>query len=266
MEVSLVERARKQLISEDFELSKPLRQVHREESRESSGMICSGEQTVILRKLGTEELPVIERCIRSIESGADEKVRITTAGLQLETSRDDEQFSFGLRKDGGYVIDERLLPENELFIIGGGHCALALSELMSKMDFRIVLYDDRPSLNSLLKNDSADEIIVVENYEWLGELLESARNRFVVVMTIGYKHDKIVMRELLNKDFRYFGVLGSKAKMTVLLRELKEEGMDAARLAAVRTPIGLDINSRSPYEIAVSIAAEIIAVKNEEKI
>ncbi|HVE56794.1 MAG TPA: XdhC family protein, partial [Pyrinomonadaceae bacterium] len=74
--------------------------------------------------------------------------------------------------------------------------------------------------------------------------------------------DEIVIRKLFGKEFKYFGVLGSRAKMKTLLRDLEKEGFDKEKLARIRTPIGLKINSRTPEEIAVSIAAEIIAVKN----
>jgi xanthine dehydrogenase accessory factor len=84
----------------------------------------------------------------------------------------------------------------------------------------------------------------------------------VVVMTVGYQTDAAVIRKLIDKDFKYFGVLGSKAKMAALLRELKNDGFAAEKLNRIRTPVGIEINSRTPEEIAVSIAAEIIAVKN----
>jgi len=71
-----------------------------------------------------------------------------------------------------------------------------------------------------------------------------------------------VIRKLFDKDFKYFGVLGSKAKMKTLLRNLEKEGFALEKLKKIRAPVGLPIGSRTPEEIAVSIAAEIIAVKN----
>jgi xanthine dehydrogenase accessory factor len=81
-------------------------------------------------------------------------------------------------------------------------------------------------------------------------------------MTLGYKSDKTVMKALLDLEFKYFGVLGSKAKMKAVMRELIDEGHPKQRLDRIHTPIGLPINSHTPEEIAVSIVAEIIAVKN----
>ena len=135
---------------------------------------------------------------------------------------------------------------------------------MSKMDFHISLFDDREDLNTLAKNEFVHEKKIIETYEKIGDFIESGKNVYVVVMTLGYKFDEIVIRNLLDKNFKYFGVLGSKAKMKTLLRNLENEGFDKEKLARIHTPIGLHINSRTPEEIAVSIAAEIIAVKNSK--
>ena len=133
---------------------------------------------------------------------------------------------------------------------------------MSKMDFYISLFDDRPELNTIDKNRFADKIEIVDTYDSIDSFIRSAPNAYVVVMTLGYKSDEIVIRKLCGKEFKYFGVLGSRAKMSTLMKALHEEGLPADKMARIRTPIGLSINSRTPEEIAVSIAAEIISVKN----
>ena len=130
------------------------------------------------------------------------------------------------------------------------------------MDFQISLFDDRADLNTLLKNEFVHEKKIIESYDAIGDFIEPGANNYVVVMTLGYKFDEIVIRKLFDKDFKYFGVLGSRAKMKTLLKNLEKEGFDKNKLAKIRTPIGLKINSRTPEEIAVSIAAEIIIVKN----
>jgi xanthine dehydrogenase accessory factor len=130
------------------------------------------------------------------------------------------------------------------------------------MDFYISLFDDRPELNTLTKNEFVHAKTIVKNYEKIGDFIPSGEKHFVVVMTLGYQTDEIVIRALLDKDFKYFGVLGSKAKMATLLKNLEKEGFAKEKLSRIHTPIGLQINSQTPEEIAVSIAAEIIAVKN----
>src|SRR5690606_24463084 len=157
---------------------------------------------------------------------------------------------------------ELLGPSHDLYIIGGGHCALALSELVSKLDFHISIYDDRSELNTIEKNEFADEITIIDDYGKIAEFIPRDNDAYVVVMTLGYASDKVVIKQLCDRNFEYFGVLGSKAKMAALMRELREEGIPEEQLARIRTPIGIPIKSRTPEEIAVSIAAEIIAVKN----
>jgi xanthine dehydrogenase accessory factor len=94
-------------------------------------------------------------------------------------------------------------------------------------------------------------------------LIPAGDNIYVVVMTLGYKSDETVIRSIVGKDLRYFGVLGSKAKMKTLMNALIADGVSKDRLSQIHAPIGLPINSHTPDEIAVSIAAEIILVKNK---
>jgi xanthine dehydrogenase accessory factor len=81
-------------------------------------------------------------------------------------------------------------------------------------------------------------------------------------MTFGYRTDDIALRALINKKFRYLGVLGSKAKIAKMFSDYKAEGWSEERLSQIHAPIGINIKSQTPEEIAVSIAAEIIKVKN----
>ena len=271
MEVNLVEQSRR--IVCDIEQSVPPAvddgltsflkpQVHQKRSANSSGMICSGRQTVIFRRLDPADLATVNCVIQSLKSRERQTLSITNNAIQLYLNPADGDFEFEKRSDTEFSFRERLGHKNDLYIIGGGHCALALSELMSKMDFYIRLYDDRPELNTLDKNRFAHEKQIIDRYENIRDVVPSGQNVYVVVMTLGYRSDSTVIRQLIDKDLKYFGVLGSKAKMTTLLKELKQEGLNAARLDKIHTPIGLPINSHTPEEIAVSIAAEIIKVKN----
>jgi xanthine dehydrogenase accessory factor len=262
MEVNLVKLAREKLKNKEEEtLLKP--QVHQKNSQNPSGMICSGKQTVILYKLNSQHSAIVRQIIRLLKNHKSAVFQISPNAFQvLENQPNALDFKFEYRSEKDFLFEEKIGFKNKLFIIGGGHCALALSELMSKMDFHISLFDDRPRLNTLEKNQFVDKKYLIENYEKISEFIPAGTNHFVVVMTVGYKSDEIVIRQLLEKKFKYFGVLGSKAKIAILLKNLRKEGFPAEIIETVRTPIGLKINSRTPEEIAVSIAAEIIAVKN----
>jgi xanthine dehydrogenase accessory factor len=260
MEVRLVEQAKFKIQNSKFKIGL-VEQVHQKNSPNPSGMICSGKQTVIFFKLNPDSLKTVREIISAIKNNHSKTLRITPNDFQvLEKSLDD--FRFERQGENDFLYEEKIGFKNHLFIVGGGHCALALSELMSKMDFYISLYDDRPDLNTLAKNRFVHEKRVIEGYQRIDEFIGSGKNHFVVVMTLGYKSDEIVIRRLIAKDFKYFGVLGSKAKMATLLKTLRNEGFEAQKLNRIRTPVGIEINSRTPEEIAVSIAAEIIAVKN----
>jgi xanthine dehydrogenase accessory factor len=272
MEVNLVEQSRTVLgaqaslpassRSDEIRSTYILDQVHRKNVPDSSGMICSGRQTVIFRKLDPDDLATVEKILQSLINRERKTLTISNTAIRIAEDIGDIDFEFQTQSDTEFVFRERLGHKNELFIIGGGHCALALSELMSRMDFYIRLYDDRPELNTLDKNRFVHEKHFLESYEKIGDRIPSGSSTYVVVMTLGYKSDELVIRQLIDKDFKYFGVLGSRAKMATLLKELRKEGIDPARLKKIHTPVGLPINSHTPEEIAVSIAAEIIKVKN----
>jgi xanthine dehydrogenase accessory factor len=265
MEVNLVEQARQALMS-DGPTSFSKQQTHRKNAEYPSGMICSGKQTVVFYKLYPSHLETVKDIIQALEKNEHKVLRITRNKFGLAIAGE-EPPEGGTQNDdpADFLYQEKLGHKNKLFIIGGGHCALALSELMSKIDFHISLFDDRPNLNTIEKNKYVHVKNTVGSYENIESIIASGENNYVVVMTLGYKSDEVVIRKLLGKKFKYFGVLGSKAKMATLLRELEKEGFSREKLNRMHTPIGLPINSQTPEEIAVSIAAEIIAVKNSAK-
>lgn len=272
MEVELVNRARTAL-SEPGAISPThlIEQVHKKNAPNASGMICSGRQTVILKELTAKDLSTIETIITAVKENNGYLMMINkdsicagpdfcgTTKLTPEYSR----IKFE-RRDDDFLYSESLNKSEQLFIIGGGHCALALSELASKLDFRISIFDDRPELNTIAKNEFAASVTIIDSYENIGEHLPQGEDVYVVVMTLGFRSDAVVIRKLIDNEFKYFGVLGSKAKMATVIKELRGEGFDEAQLSRIHTPIGLPINSRTPEEIAVSIAAELIQIRNAQ--
>ncbi len=268
MEVNLVEQSRRILsepgaIATGFLPGNIVEQIHQKNSPNSSGMICSGRQTVIFHKLTPNDLQVIE----NILAAGSDSYRLIISRSIFELRHADQahgHVSFELLPDDDFRYSETLGGAGRLIIIGGGHCALALSEVMARLDFEISILDDRPSLNTINKNRFADQVTIVETYDNIGDHVPVGQNVYVVVMTLGYASDMQVIRKLIDRDVRYFGVLGSRAKVATMFRDLRNEGLDDARLSSIRSPIGLPVNSRTPEEIAISIAAEIIAVKNGE--
>jgi xanthine dehydrogenase accessory factor len=268
MEVSLVEQSRAILsepgaVATGASRQRIIEQVHRRDSPNASGMICSGRQTVIFRMLIPDDIETINSILAADTNRDELRMLITPSRFELRQDPGGHPpVSFEQIPDGDFIYSERIETSNRLYIIGGGHCALALSEVMSRLNFHISIFDDRPDLNTIEKNRFADSVTIVETYENMDKMVPSGDDVYLVVMTLGVSSDMQVIRGLLGKDLKYFGVLGSRAKVATMFRELQNEGLDETRLNSIRSPIGISINSRTPEEIAVSIAAEIIAVRN----
>ncbi len=261
MEHKFVEMAR-DLIRKNNEEVVVKKQVHTKNSSYQSGMICSGEQTVAVYPVH-DEPSVVLQIATSIEKNNKGTFNLSPQGFSFsESSSTDEAISFQKASESEWSYSENTGFKNILTIIGGGHVSLAFSRLMSNMDFYIRVIDDRPGLNTLDQNQFAHEKILV-SYDELNTIMPEGENSYVVIMTFGYRSDGIVVRQLLNKNFRYLGLLGSKAKIKKILDELEEEGFDPAAIQKLHAPVGKTINSRTPDEIAVSIAAEIIQEKNK---
>lgn len=266
MEVELVNAAKRRFENLILELGSQLvEQVHRRNAQNSSGMICSGRQTIIIRSLGPDDLQTVQQILKCIENGDSTAFEISDTKFEIiKNTQNDRPSYFSKATETEFVYHEQIGARHDLYIIGGGHCALALSELAAKLGFRISLFDDRPDLNTIAKNGFADVVEIIDSYEDIAHFIPDGDDIYVAVMTLGYWSDKVVIRKLIDKQVKYFGVLGSKAKMTTLMKELRSEGFDPEKLARIRTPVGLPINSRTPEEIAVSIAAEIISVRNAD--
>jgi xanthine dehydrogenase accessory factor len=251
------------------------RQVHDKEAvKDQSGMICSGEQTILLYRLRFADMERIKALVESLEVFRNGVLRLSPGGLEfsLEASEtlgaalaaQGKDLFFEKRSEEDWEYVEKTGYKDCLYIVGGGHCALAFSQLMRTMDFYITVFDHRPGLETLVKNEYAHEKVLVTDYEKLDGLIVSDRaHHYVVVMTQGYRTDDSAMRVLLPLEFRYFGLLGSKAKVGRMMAGYRAEGMPEEWLGKVRAPAGLPIHSQTPEEIAVSIAAEIVQVRHE---
>lgn len=262
MEHKFVEMAREKLRAHENK-SQTKKQYHdKATSKDQSGMICFGEQTIFLYPLVSKDKPTINRIISSLEHNQNGTLILSPAGIDFSDEVPDKNCEFIMRSKDDWEYREKTGFRSRLYIIGGGHCALALSNLMRRMDFYIRVYDDRSQLKTMLVNDAAHEKHVVSDYSELSHLVEPGPDHYVVIMTMGYRSDDIALRALLDKKFRYLGVLGSQSKVERMMQQYRAEGIRKEWLDRIHAPIGVGIKSESPEEIAVSIAAEIINVKN----
>lgn len=262
MEHKFVEMARNRL-QEQQEANAVFKQVHDKTSaKNQSGMICSGEQTIFLYSITEADAEQIATLLSSLQANRNGTLKLTAAGILFSEEIPGADFFFSQQSDTDFIYLEKTGYKNRLHIIGGGHCALALSKLMREMDFYIHLYDDRENLHTMQQNSFAHEQHLLNSYEDLSGLVKGGENVYVVIMTFGYRTDDIALRALLAERFRYIGMLGSKNKIEKMLAAYREEKIDETLLMQVHAPIGIQVKSQTTAEIAISIAAEIIQVKN----
>ena len=152
----------------------------------------------------------------------------------------------------------------KVYIIGGGHIGLALSEVLSRMDFEIHILDHRENLNTMVANNFVTTKQTVE-FEEIEKYIPEGGNSYVVIMSFGYRTDDVIIRQLISKNFKYVGLLGSKEKIATLFQNMISDGFDKDRIAKVYAPIGIDIKSETTQEIAISVAAQLIRVKNQNR-
>ena len=147
-----------------------------------------------------------------------------------------------------------------LVVVGGGHVGQALARAADLLDFRITVVDDRPEFagNQDLP-ESVKCIHTPENYSAIPDLEEGD---FICLVSKGVASDAAALERVIDSPARYIGMIGSSKKIRTAFDDLKAKGVDPKLFDRVNTPIGLDIHSESPEEIAISILAEIIRVKN----
>ena len=262
MEYKFVELAKERLQVQHTSLQIK-KQVHDASATTNrSGMICSGEQKILIYPFHSNDVLQIENIVNSLEQNKNGMLELSPIGIRFSPNNPGFDHYFEFTSEENWLYREKTGYKNNLYIIGGGHCALSLSRIMGMMDFHIQLFDERKDLNTLEANHWVHEKIMLNRYDELKEKIFSDPKGYVVVMTIGYRKDEIALKALINKDFKYLGLLGSRKKIEEMFEQLRREGVEESLLNRIHSPIGLSIKSQTPEEIAVSIAAEIISIKN----
>jgi xanthine dehydrogenase accessory factor len=263
MEHKFVEMAKEQLRQNEVTVCLKQQFHDKKAAKNQSGMICSGEQTIMIYKVKAEEKQDVDRLFASIAADENGLLQLSPEGLSFSDTETEKDFLFEMQSKTEWLYQEKTGYKNHLYIIGGGHCSLALSRLMNTMDFYIHIYDNRPELNTLAGNDYVQEKTLVNDYSELDALIPSGRSNYVLIMTFGYRTDDAALRALLGKQFKYMGLLGSKTKIGEMFSSYLSQGLATEeRLKQIHSPVGIQIKSQTPEEIAVSIAAEMIRVKN----
>jgi xanthine dehydrogenase accessory factor len=159
------------------------------------------------------------------------------------------------------VYIEPIEPSPELYVIGAGHVGFHLARLAHEVGFRVHIVDDREKFANNERFPTAEEVVVDDIPTWVARA-NLPPHAYAVIVTRGHTNDLEALRALAPIDLRYLGLIGSRAKVARIYEALAADEMPAERLKRVHAPIGLDIGAVTPQEIAVSILAELIAVKH----
>ena len=158
------------------------------------------------------------------------------------------------------VFIEPVVTRPWLIIFGGGHVGAALSRVAATAGFRVHVVDGRPEWSDAARHPDAEVVTPEDPLDVLSELPWGPETSAIVV-THDHRLDEDLLARCLELDWRYLGMIGSRAKAHRILRRLAARGLDPERLARVHSPIGLTLGGQEPGEIAVSIVAELIAVR-----
>jgi xanthine dehydrogenase accessory factor len=207
------------------------------------------------------------RSLGSVGGGAIESTVIDRA-RSLAGTKDPVLLSFDLGGDVGMacggkmdIFVEPIAAGPSALVVGGGHVGVAVAEAAKRAGFRVAVVDDRPEIVTAERFPSVDRRFV-GGTELLGGELEVDESTFVVVVTRGHRYDKEWVEAILPHRPRYLGMIGSEEKVRATFEKLAASGVPADALARIHAPIGLDIGAETPDEIAVSVVAEMIAVKH----
>lgn len=163
------------------------------------------------------------------------------------------------------IIVEPFSKNERMIIFGGGHISLCLAEFASKVGFSVVVVDDRAEFANRDRFPMAKQVICAPFQDAIKEIGLSESD-YIVMVTRGHEQESEILKALFQEEkCKYYGMIGSKARVRGLKQVLANQGIEEKWLEEVRNPIGLDIGAQTPEEIAVAILAEVIMVKRTAK-
>ena len=162
------------------------------------------------------------------------------------------------------VFCERVGRIPKLVVCGGGHVSMPIIRIGKMLGFTVTVLEDRPKFADNARVAGADRVLCEQFGTALSEIKGDSDTWFVIV-TRGHRYDTECLEAILKKTYVYVGMMGSRRRVSMVKEQLANKGTDKVKLESVHTPIGLKIGAQTPEEIAVSIMAEIIQVKNSRE-
>lgn len=252
-EIAVVERARAELAAGSTQ-AQLLRMVHRRGVQDASGMVCGGEHAVALAPLRPDRAAEVGAVVERLGGGGRCAWEVSAAaGWALADPAAPAAPRARLREyQHGWELAVTSGPSHRVYIVGGGHVSLALTQVLVPLDFRVSVVEER-EVATFTGNEWSHERIA-RPFEELGDIIPAGEDVLVAIMTLGFDRDAAALDALAGKRFGYLGLLGSRAKVARILA-------GRPRPAGLRAPMGVPIGSQSPQEVAVSVAAELVAVR-----
>ena len=203
------------------------------------------------------------------------EAEVWQAAREVMESEKPRTLTFNLNQDPKYdtglvcggtleIFVEPVLPRATLYLFGAGHVAYNLCRVAALAGFDVVVVDDRESFANRERFPEARDIYA-DDFERVLPQLAVNDSSFLVIVTRGHRDDMRVLRWAVEQPARYVGMIGSQRKFLSVCRELERQGVDRERLERVYSPVGLDLGAVTPEEIAVAIAAEMIAIRRRSE-
>ena len=260
MEKDMIEFALDLLLGNESKLIKKLHHSNKTEF-EKSGLICGGFQTIIFSVIDKSQTTLVENILSSIKEKQNNELIIIPKRIEYKTADSILPVSFTYKSDDDWIYKENIGLPLIAYIAGGGHVGLAVSRIMKSLGFYVVVFDHREDVFTIEQNSFADEIVITK-YEDIGNRIIESERSYIIIVTPMHSGDKDTLKSVINKNVKYIGMMGSKRKIKTIFDALLLDGISNELFKKVHTPIGIEIEAETPEEIAISIAAEIIKVKN----
>ncbi|MBI4873546.1 MAG: XdhC family protein [Acidobacteria bacterium] len=199
------------------------------------------------------------------------EAEVWAAAREVMAAEKPRQLSFSLGQEAAYdnglicggqldVYVEPVLPQPRAVVFGAGHISRSLSRIAATAGFATVIVDDRDAFANRERFPEAEEVFA-EEYETVFPKLSVNESSYLIIVTRGHRDDMRVLRWAAGSPARYIAMIGSRRKVIAVVQELEKEGLPRAALERIFAPMGLEIGAQTPEEIAVSVVAEMIAVR-----
>jgi xanthine dehydrogenase accessory factor len=237
--------------------------VHSAETKrgEPSVLSCAGSQTVCIVTLGKKDLPAVTSIVHALESKTPARMVLSQDGLAVEAGAQPMHAAFEQTSERQWTYAENVGPALTAIIVGGGHVGNALSRILATLQMYVIVYDERDDLPIFRDNPYAHRKIA-DGYSKIGSYITEPEKTFAAVVTSDFTTDAEAVQQLLPLHLPYLGIMGVRAKMARIKNTLSDPERSMFEAQDIHAPIGVPIGSSTAEEIAVSIAAEMIAVKN----